>query len=420
MSGITSEEPKIAKPKPVPVYFFQGVLIYFYKISNRFPTKPLLNCDSETGTISILCDGESAQNYKKFKLLNYPIFIICLGACTYCICKPPHITNFMYAIFLGTGSCLQFVYIFIIDNYSKDIKIAFENMQTMVDKLNRNGVKPTPSRNKSKSVEINDVTSINWHHLSLLWKYGYLSLSFFMVVIMNSVGIYINIDPFFAIRILAFGKKENILHELFRGIELVYALITVSEFMRLHGLFETLFLYWFELQSKCLRGMGKQLRSRNFFVMYSQFRICSRILEDALYSFSYSTMAALFAIQVACNVLTVNFAKMLPPGINCVAAGISGVTFFVTVVLLHSMANCHGMTERLILFRRRLLRTSPEERTGIRSRGGQKIESKVLKSIRPVSTKCGSFYEVKYESVFTYFNGIFQRTVDVVLLTRRY
>lgn len=398
------------KPKPVPIYF-RDVLISFYKISDKFPTKFLLDCNSNTGLLFILNGKLDLKKYKRFKIVNYSIFTVGLIPCVYSILKPPQLINQMIAAIQLVAVCLQFVNIFIVETYSKDIISAFKNMTVMVAKIRT--IKPKSGIGNPGT----ESTKINWRQLSVIWKNGYLCFACFIWAVMSPVAITNKIDPFFAIG-NSFSLDENsALHIPYLGFVYLHSLVAFAEFVRLHGIKDVIFLYWFELQSKYLQCLEKQLDSRNFFNLYNQFRICTRLLENALNIFAYSVMTSLFLLLVLSNMLTVNFTNELPSGLNWVPPAISSVTFFVAMMLLPFIANYHRGTEHVIRMKERFLQATAKE-VGARRAG--KLELKILKSLRPVSIKCGSFYEVEYESVLTYFNGVIQRTVDGVLLTRQF
>lgn len=139
-------------------------------------------------------------------------------------------------------------------------------------------------------------------------------------------------------------------------------------------------------------------------------------------------MSTLFVMVVMGLVLTVNFSDVIPTVICWYFPLLSVIFTGLLYVSLPFIADCHDGTEKLLWEgKRNRLNASKSCRNWLyflnrvdNNETTSAYRSKVLLAMKPVSIKCGDFYVVKGDKKSTYFNGIIERTFDLILLTQKF
>lgn len=184
---------------------------------------------------------------------------------------------------------------------------------------------------------------------------------------------------------------------------------------RILGIFISVLLYWCEMESLFLEHLEYILDSdsAHFLANFRLFQICFKGWEAVLSLIVGLVMGAFFNLIVISNVTVINFFNEMPTSLAIVQIFLSVTLLFVLDFSLPVMGSCYDKTGNLLRAKKKQLEAG---QPGF----SRKFELKVLKSIRPIPIRCGGFFDLRRDSLSQYFNGIVQRTVDSVLLTRGY
>lgn len=181
--------------------------------------------------------------------------------------------------------------------------------------------------------------------------------------------------------------------------------------------FHTL-LYLFERQIHCLYVLNwfphKKDSDYGFVYCrwYTVLRVADRLCNEEFCSVMCVAMGSGFTLWVGVNVISLKCYNILPLSVYWLMPTLSIVIFILTAVGLSAVVNVRAESETQ-LFKTKILIANRMQVIRVVER---KFNSRKLKSMRPISLKCGSLYSLTRDNQITFFYDVVLRTVDGCML----
>lgn len=173
----------------------------------------------------------------------------------------------------------------------------------------------------------------------------------------------------------------------------------------------TVFFLWLEMQSRYQFLLLRKLNSQEFFRWYNKVRIALSIVEHVLSSWIQTLMMAFFFVIVVANVATIRFITVLPLKVFWFVPACSFLYSSSLSLLFPHIMGCNEQTDFILQkCRQEILHNCRTSSLSV------KVTLKILRSLRPISLKCGSSFILKRNTKSTFYDTIVQRTVDGILL----
>lgn len=353
------------------------------------------------------------SNYILWFFHMFFVLSICgCGSCAYTIYNARALptANVMFStIFIPIGSFLFGCSIpLCLDKDS--IVLALERMRIILEDIETQF--PLNSQQEQNKIG-------RWKDINFSLKVAIFAL-FLSPIFMPAFAVFWEIDPFVNVYKLAIqphfcsSVEDNsqicqVANSISIGIRYYLSLMSVLEGNRSYAIYITVIFLWLEMQSRYFQKFENMSQNLSFFKFYSKFQLALGTWDIALNEWLRTLLGAFFLTIVVCNVVTLRYGSMIPLSILWFLPTAAITEVMLIFWLFQYITACHEDTERILF----------EQRACWRNRKSDKnfrYFSKRIKSLRPVSLKCGDSFVLKQETKSTYYQAIVETTVDGLLL----
>lgn len=213
---------------------------------------------------------------------------------------------------------------------------------------------------------------------------------------------------------------HKVLHGFAFTLQFILVYIRTAENCRFIAIFFVLFLYWLELQQRCLKILKILARSKSshkleIFKLYTAWRLAH--LHECFSVFVSILMSIGFAIFVVCNIVTLRCFKVMPSWkIYIHFPIVSMITGFFVKILLTFITRIYIDSRNIIDLEMEKCLLATKATTSYRLRWWYNLGYRFWKSACPVIYSCGHFFKLKQGLELLYLNLVMIRTLDGLLL----
>ncbi len=197
------------------------------------------------------------------------------------------------------------------------------------------------------------------------------------------------------------------------------AIICVAEACRFFAILFCMLIYTLELVVRCIEVISNVhlkrksvCNSQSFSKWYSALQIAHKVLYPSLCSLFALILGDGFIIILFCNIATIRAYAILPIEVYWLMPTVSILFSFFVAFALPFAVRVYKASEKMVLSRKVELSYHWHLVTAAK----RKLEKRETASMRPILISCGGFFDLEKGAESTYFNLIFARTVDGLLI----
>lgn len=264
----------------------------------------------------------------------------------------------------------------------------------------------------------------NWITIGKILK-GIIGALLGIPLVLLPCGIIQEMDPFvFPFRAIAhwvceYEKNCSLYAEwLVLVLRCGFGYIALFEGCRFCAIFFPTILYLFERQMHCLYVLGlfhqrlDSIYGLVHFRWYTTLKVADRLCNEAFCWVMCVAIGSGFTLWVGVNVISLKCYNILPLSVYWLMPTISVVILILAAVVLSTVVKIRDNSKSQ-LFRVKVLLTSKVQLSRMMS---SKLITRKLRSLKPISMKCGQLFPLTQDSKVRFFYDVVLRTVDGCML----